>query len=108
MSSDFLDPREYDILKSAKNAHGEPYKMVHLPVTKKKIAKGEPGIYINYYIGNEAVVLPIFDDPSDTIAHEIVQNLYPTRKVVGVNFTEVYKDGGLAHCVTQQQPAVRK
>ena len=106
--SDFTDPREYDALARAKNAQGEPYKMVHLPVTKTKKIKGEPGIYTNYYIGNKVVVLPIFGDPSDQVAERIVQELYPARKVVGIDFTEVYKDGGLAHCVTQQQPASRQ
>ena len=102
---DFLDPREYDILASSKNAQGVPYKLVHLPVTKDKKIKGEPGIYINYYVGNQVVILPIFNDPNDAVAKHILQDLYPTRQVVGVDFTEPFKDGGLAHCVTQQQPA---
>jgi agmatine deiminase len=105
--SDFLNPREYDVLKQATNADGERYKMVHLPVTKEKQIRGEPGIYINYYVANAVVILPIFDDPSDVVATNILQELYPTREIVAVNMTEVYKDGGLAHCVTQQQPAIR-
>ena len=49
---DFLDRREYDLLANAVNAEGEKYKLVHLPITKRKVAKGEYGFYINYYVGN--------------------------------------------------------
>jgi agmatine deiminase len=54
------------------------------------------------------VMPPTFDDPNDKVGEHILENLYTTRNIVGVDFTEVYKDGGLAHCVTQQQPAVRE
>lgn len=65
------------------------------------------GVYINYYVGNEVVVFPTFDDPNDKVAAEIVASLYPDRSVWKINFTELYRDGGLAHCVTQQQPVRR-
>jgi agmatine deiminase len=104
---DFLVKKEYDILKQAKNAKGESYKMVHLPLTKRKIYKGEYGFYINYYVGNQVVLLPSFDDPQDLKAADMLQALYPNRKVVSVPMTEVFKDGGMVHCVTQQQPMAR-
>jgi agmatine deiminase len=33
----------------------------------------------------------------------MIQNLYPNRKVVGIDFRNVYANGGMVHCVTQQQ-----
>jgi agmatine deiminase len=101
---DFLVKNEYDSLKQAKNAHGESYQIVHLPLTKRKICKGEYGFYINYYVGNQVVLMPWFDDPQDGKAAEILQSLYPNRKVVPVPMAEVFQDGGMIHCVTQQQP----
>ena len=65
---------------------------------------GDYGIYTNFYVGNEVVLMPSFDDPNDSVSAEKLQRLYPTRKVVPIPFTEVYCDGGLIHCVTQQQP----
>lgn len=59
---------------------------------------------VNYYVGNKVVLIPAFNDPNDIIAANILQQLYPTRKVVSIICTELYIDGGLLHCVTQQQP----
>jgi agmatine deiminase len=101
---DFLVKKEYDSLKQATNAKGEPYRIVHLPLTKRKIHKGEYGFYINYYVGNQVVLIPSFDDPHDSKAADMLQTLYPTHKVVSIPMAEVFKDGGMVHCVTQQQP----
>jgi agmatine deiminase len=102
---DFLRRSEYDTLKNAKDAHGTSYEMVHLPITTRKIAGvGDYGIYMNYYVGNEVVVIPSFDDPNDVFAAETLKGLYPNRRLVPVNMVELYKDGGMVHCVTQQQP----
>jgi agmatine deiminase len=104
---DFEDPREYDILKNATNAKGEKYRLVHLPCTKKKCVKGDYGFYINYYIGNEVVLVPAFNDPNDEVAANILQALYIDRHIVTIPMKEVLKDGGMCHCVTQQQPQLR-
>ena len=102
---DFLDPREYDILAAAVNAKGEKYRLVHLPVTKRKVAKGDYGFYVNFYVGNDVVLMPAFDDPNDDVAAKVLQALYPKREVVKIPMAEVLKDGGMVHCVTQQQPS---
>lgn len=103
---DFEDPREYDRLKQATNVQGQPYKMVHLPLTKRKVVNRDYGYYINYYVGNKVVLAPSFDDPSDEEAKNILQALYGDRRMVMIPMTEVLKDGGMMHCVTQQQPLV--
>jgi agmatine deiminase len=102
---DFLDPSEYDVLAKARNADGELYNIVHLPITEKTIlSTGYEGIYVNYYVGNDVVVVATFNDAKDAEALQILSEVYPTRQVVGVNMEELYSDGGAAHCVTQQQP----
>ncbi|KAL3780383.1 hypothetical protein HJC23_002676 [Cyclotella cryptica] len=57
---DFEKPREYDQLKNATDANGEPYHLVHLPLTKRKCVNRDYGFYINYYVGNEVVLMPSF------------------------------------------------
>lgn len=102
---DFETPKEYKILQNAVDVNGEPYKMIHLPCTKRKVkAAGDYGIYINFYVGNEVVLAPSFDDPNDQVAADKLQRLYPDRKVISIPMAEVYADGGMCHCVTQQQP----
>ena len=101
---DFVDRREYDVLKQATNTKGESYKIVHLPLTTKKVVNRDYGFYINFYVGNEVVLMPCFDDPNDEVAKNTLQGVYPDRKIVMVPMKEVLKDGGMMHCVTQQQP----
>ena len=66
------------------------------------------GSYINFYIANGGVVMPLFDDPHDAAALEAVKVCFPDREVVGVPAREVLLGGGNIHCITQQQPAVAK
>ena len=62
------------------------------------------GSYINFYIANGGVIMPIFDDPHDRAAIEMLQTLFPNRRVVGVPAREILLGGGNIHCITQQQP----
>ena len=102
---DFVNKKEYDILKESKNANGQHYKIVHLPITSKKLSGyGDYGFYINYYVGNTVVLVPSFNDPNDTKAQDVLSKVYPTRRVVGIPMIEILKDGGMIHCITQQQP----
>ena len=63
------------------------------------------GSYINFYIANKGVVVPVFDDPADQMALETLKQLFPDREVIGVNGREILLGGGNIHCITQQQPA---
>ena len=63
------------------------------------------GSYVNFYIANSGVVMPLFDDPRDQAAREMLQALFPERRVVGVAAREILLGGGNIHCITQQQPA---
>mmetsp|Transcript_31669 Transcript_31669/g.66140 ORF Transcript_31669/g.66140 Transcript_31669/m.66140 type:complete len:89 (+) Transcript_31669:933-1199(+) len=60
---------------------------------------------IVHFSGNKVVLAPAFNDPHDSVAASILQSVYPDRKVVSINVVQLYQDGGLIHCVTQQQPA---
>lgn len=98
-------PGELNVLKQATNTAGEKYTIVELPLTQNNLpGTSEKGIYVNFYIGNEVVLVPNFDDPNDAIANETIQSLFPMRTVVGIPAIELGKDGGGVHCVTQQQP----
>lgn len=60
--------------------------------------------YINFYYCNQAAIVPVFDDPHDGLALEILQRLLPDRQVIGVPALEILLGGGNIHCITQQQP----
>ena len=65
-----------------------------------------PASYANFYIGNGVVLLPTYRSPGAEIARETLQDLFPTRRVVGVDCTDLVWGLGAIHCVTQQWPSV--
>ncbi len=103
---------QFDINKinTAKNSQGIKYHFYYLPLTKKNVttSNGETlkykGSYCNYYVANTVVLVPIYNDENDQIALKILQNLYPKRKIIGIDSRNIYKNGGMIHCVTMQQP----
>jgi len=63
------------------------------------------GSYVNFYISNQAVVVPQFGlATTDKQAIDILQGLFPTRTIVGVQSREILLGGGNIHCITQQIP----
>ena len=63
-----------------------------------------PASYANFYIANEAVIVPTFNDPKDRVALGIVGELIRDRPVVGIHAVDLVLGFGSLHCLTQQQP----
>ena len=60
--------------------------------------------YVNFYIANGGIVMPLFDDAHDRAAMDLLVRLFPDRQVVGVRSREILLGGGNIHCITQQIP----
>lgn len=97
-------------LYNAQNANGEKFSYIELPLTQNNVTTtygknlGIKGSYVNYYITNGLVLVPIYNDPNDELALQIIKGIYTDRKVVGILAQNIYAEGGMIHCVTQQQP----
>lgn len=83
-----------------------PFRIVEIPMPKAVIQEGIrlPASYANFYIANQIVIVPTYDDPNDTIALKIIQELAPNRRVVGIDSTKLIWGLGSFHCITQQEP----
>jgi len=57
-----------------------------------------------FYIANEKVLVPTFNDPHDRIALGVLSDLFPMRTVVGIHAVDLVWGFGTLHCMTQQQP----
>ena len=121
-----LSKASLDALEAATDAKGRRIKVHKLPLPKPvtitaeecnglDLCDGEPtrtpgerlaASYVNFYIANEAVVMPAFGDPMDEKAQAILQELFPTRKVVAIPARDILIGGGNIHCVTQQIPKI--
>ncbi len=62
------------------------------------------GSYVNFYIANGGVVVPLFNDKNDAPAMKLITEVFADRKVVGVQGREILLGGGCVHCITLQQP----
>ncbi len=95
-------------LKNMQLKDGRSLKIVELPMPKPVIYEDQqlPASYANFYIANKVVVVPIFNDPNDQRALDIIQSCFPDRKVIGINSVDIIWGLGSFHCLSQQEPAI--
>jgi agmatine deiminase len=93
-------------LKEMDAEDGNPLEVHVLPMPGKIIREGQrlPASYANFYIANKVVLMPTFGDSADHWAASVLQTVFPTRKVVGIDCREIIWGLGALHCLTQQQP----
>jgi agmatine deiminase len=88
--------------------NGKQLNIVELPMPKAVIYEDQrlPASYANFYIANESVIVPTFRCGRDEKALQIIQDCFPTRRVVGIDSTDIIWGLGSFHCLSQQEPAV--
>lgn len=72
--------------------------------------------YMNYFVSNEVVLIPKYWKPGmsesqkqkDEMAKQLLQKVFPGRKVVSVYTLSINRGGGGIHCMTHEQPMVNK
>lgn len=107
----FLDAYEEDkkVLAAETDAKGRKIEVVELEEADPTLFDGDQYetclSYLNYLHVNGGVIIPEFGDKiADHRALELLQEVFPEKKVVQVRLNMLRKLGGGIHCATQQQP----
>ncbi len=114
-----------DVLERETDAKGRQLKIHKLPIPERPVCISEEELcgfdfeegedmreagerlaasYVNFYISNSAVILPQFGDKNDSLACEIMSEIFPERKIIPVYARDIIVGGGNIHCITQQIP----
>lgn len=97
------------MLSKMRLENGKQMNVVELPMPSAVVYEDQrlPASYANFYISNQYVIVPVFrDTKNDERALEILQQQFTTRKVVGIDSTDLIWGLGSFHCLSQQEPLV--
>jgi agmatine deiminase len=95
-------------LKQMRLLNGKQLNIAELPMPDPVIWEDQrlPASYANFYIANEAVIVPTYRCSKDEIALDLIQQCFPGRQVVGIDSTDIIWGLGSFHCLSQQEPSV--
>ena len=98
-------------LKTMKDQDGNSLEVISIPQPQPVFVSDEsgapfriPASYANFYIGNEVVLLPVWNDPNDEKAIDVLKKYFPDRRMCAIDSRELTFGLGSFHCVTQQMP----
>ncbi|MBN1493653.1 MAG: agmatine deiminase family protein [Candidatus Omnitrophica bacterium] len=96
----------HERLKRFTDLKGNLFKIVPLPLPDPVVYENSPlpASYANFYIGNDVVLMPTFKCDQDKKARSILEELFPTRKIVEIPARDIVIGRGTCHCLTQQIP----
>lgn len=102
------DPNHDAMVDNRARAEAAGLAVTDFPLLARVEVAGEPVVasYLNGYVGERFVVVPLAGVASDVEAVERIGAAYPAQQVVGVPAEVIAFGGGGPHCITQQVPAL--
>lgn len=112
MSCDSSHPDYHALQKNTKALHsmrllsGKQLNVVELPMPTPYVEDGFffPCSYANFYICNQAVIVPTFQVPQDDLALDLLSQCFPKKDVIGIHSKDIIWGLGSFHCLSQQEP----
>lgn len=92
--------------KDFKLEDGAKLEVIELPMPEPLIFEKMrlPASYANFYISNNSVLVPTFNDKNDKVALGILSELFPDRNVVGIHSVDLVWGLGTIHCLSHEEP----
>jgi agmatine deiminase len=120
--------KAYDVLSNITNSAGNRYKIhliplppmqymdekessglwVHSDALSRRAGDVLPASYLNYYIINDAVLIPSFGCATDKTVKDMFENIFPERDVIQVYSREPLLGGGGIHCLFHEIPLMER
>jgi agmatine deiminase len=93
-------------LRESQNRSGKPLEVIPLPLPRPLFHDGQrlPASYCNFYVLNDAVIVPAFGDgPADQRAASVLKDHFPSREVISLDAIDLASGLGAFHCLSQPQ-----
>lgn len=100
--------KNLSVLKTMRLLNGRQLNIVEIPMPDAVIYDDQrlPASYANFCITNNSVIVPVFQSDKDERALRIIENCFPSRKVIGIDSTDIIWGLGSFHCLSQQEPSI--
>jgi len=94
-------------LRGMRDQDGNIFRIVQLPMPGAVEHQGQrlPASYANFYLANGIVIVPTYRDPNDSEALAILRRVFPDRRIIGIDSTDLIWGLGSFHCISLQEPA---
>ena len=96
------------ILRKSYDENGKKFKIIKIPMPSPIFIQKTrvPASYLNFFISNKTVLVPIFNVKEDKKVLRIFRKFFTKRKVIAVDCSDLIWGFGAIHCMTQQEPII--
>ncbi len=96
------------ILSNSHDENGKKFKIIKIPMPRPVLIDKTrvPASYLNFFIGNKIVLVPVFNVKEDKKVLKIFRKFFTSRKVIAIDCSDLIWGFGAIHCMTQQEPKI--
>ena len=96
------------ILSKSYDENGKKLKIIKIPMPSPVVIDKTrvPASYLNFFISNKTVLVPVFNVKEDKKVLKIFRKFFTNREVIGIDCSDLIWGFGAIHCMTQQEPKI--
>ena len=96
------------ILRKSSDENGKKFKIIKVPMPSPIFIEKTrvPASYLNFFISNKTVLVPVFNVKEDKKVLKIFRKFFIDRKVIAIDCSDLIWGFGAIHCMTQQEPKI--